>query len=761
MADCHTRRDFLKTISMGMAGVASMPAHLGALGEYALKGSDKWVHTICEMCSSRCLMRARITDGRVVCLEGNTYAPSMGTSLCARGVAGASQLNDKDRLIKPLIRKGKRGENRWEEVSYEKALEIVAQKMQEIKAKHGAQSVLFSSKTGESFEHLRHLAYAYGSPNTFSHWSSCPIAIKTASKHTFGEELNRDYEHADYILNFGHNLFEGIDTPLTKALAQFAANRAKKLVVLEPRFSIIAAKAKEWYPVKAGTDLAFVLALLHVWIRDRKYDHSFVEKFTIGFEHLQEAIQETTPQWQKNITGIDAQVVERIADELYQAAPRCIIDWGHKSTTTPAEYQRTRAILIANVLMGNIERKGGIYFAKEAEWINAFVQEDVALSLDLPFNVSKPSIARIDGAGEVGEYCFVSSKHGILQAIPDAILTQKPYPIKGWIMTRHNPLITVAHPAKMKEAMQALELIVVNDIYLSETAMMADVVFPDCTYLEKDEAVVEISDKSPTYSMRNKVIEPIGGTMSYVALFRALAAKLKCDQSYTWSDITTYRLAQTRANKEILEELISKGIYKEPIPELLCQDRQMVEHFIEKFPKLASYKDEDGLFSLVLKTLKTPSHKIEIFCQHVEKVFQGYGVPRASHMDVSQGYPYTLISGKSAIHTNGHTQNVPYLHMLMPENPLWIHPTTAKAHGLKQGDWCYVFNGVDRLKTKIFITEGIRPDTLFSYMGFGRQSPRLSRANEKGMNPSKLLSLHIAPVCGSMITNCGVNITKA
>lgn len=761
MAHRHTRRDFLKTITTAtFAGISTIPSSLEALSEYTLKGSDKWVNTICEMCSSRCLMKARVVSGKVVFLEGNEHAPMMGTSLCARGVAGTSQFYDKDRLTKPLIRVGKRGENRWREVGYEEALAYVAEKLNDIKARHGAKSVLFSSKTGESFEHLRHFAYAFGSPNTFSHWSSCPIAIKTASEHTFGEELNRDYAHANYILNFGHNLFEGLDVTLTKTLAQFAANPSKKLVVLEPRFSITAAKAKEWYPIKPGSDLAFVLALIHVWIRDGKYDRSFIEAYTVGFEHLKNATKETTPQWQKSFTSIDASVVERVADELYLAAPLCIIDWGHKATTTKAEYQRTRAILIANALMGNIEKKGGIYFVKEAEWINTLLGEKRAFELETPTQSKKPNIPRIDGARQEGEHLFISSKHGVLQAIPDAILYAKPYPIKAWVMTRHNPLVTVANPKKMKEAMEVLELIVVNDIYASESAMMADVIFPDASYLERDEGVVEISDKSPMYAMRNRVVEPIGKTVDHAQLFRDLALHVKCDAPYTWQDIHAYRMVQTKGNATMLEELLNKGIFKAPIPELLCREKTMVDSFLEKFPHIASFKDAEGLLSSVLTKLKTPSGKIEIFASHVEHHFKGFGVPRSVDMDVTQGYPYVLTSGKSAIHTNGHTQNVPYLNMLMSDNPLWMHPQTAKAHGLKEGDWCYLENGVDKVKTKVFLTQGIRPDTLFSYMGFGRDSSRLTRAYQKGMNPSKLLSLSIAPICGAMVTNCGVNIIK-
>lgn len=761
MAHSHTRRDFLKGMGVGVGSFSLFPGSLGALESYVLKGSDKWVYTVCEMCSSRCPSKARVVDGKVVFLEGNEYAPVMGTSLCARGVAGASQLYDKERLVTPLVRVGKRGENRWREVSYDEAISLVANTLQTLKQRYGAQSVLFSSKTGESFEHLRHFAYAFGSPNVFSHWSSCPIAIKTASKHTFGAELQRDYANANYILNFGHNLFEGIDITLSKPLAQFAAEPSKKLVVLDPRFSVVAAKAHEWHPIKAGSDLAFVLSLLHVWIRDGKYDRSFVEEYTLGFEHLIASTKEATPQWQKQFTGIEASVVERIADELYRAAPRCIIDWGHKATTGQAEYQRSRAILIANVLMGNLEKEGGIYFAKEAEWINAFVGKNVALELHTPFQSTAPAIERVDGAGQKGVHEFIDPKHGCLQAIPEAIFSQKPYPIKAWVMTRHNPLMSVADPAKMKETMEALEFIVVNDIYVSETAMMADVVFPEATYLERDEGIVEISAKSPMYAMRNRVVEPLGKTLGCAELLRKIALHVKCDEGYEWSTMDALRLSQVKGDVAFVETLMHKGFFKAPIPELLCREPRYVEAFSEKFPQVARLKDAKGHFAKVLKSLKTPSGKIEIFCPDVEKSFPRYGVPRAVDMDVMQGYPYVFMSGKSAIHTNAHTHNVPYLNMLMSENPLWIHPRTAKKHGLKQGEHCYVKNGTDSLKTKVFITEGIRPDTLFAYMGFGRTSVRLSRACGKGINPSALLFLQEAPVCGAMVTNVGVEIVKA
>ena len=761
MAYFQARRDFLKAVTTGASATVLIPGSLGALGDMALKGEDKFIRSICEMCSSRCPMEARVVNGKTVLIQGNAFAKEMGTSLCAKGVAGASQLYDAQRLVTPLIRAGKRGENKWREASWDEALSLISTKLSALKERYGARSVIFSAKTGEQYDLLRSFASAFGSPNVFSHWSSCPIAIESAFTHTFGEKLHRDFENSRYILNFGHNLFEGLDIPLTKAMAHFSADPSKKLVVFDPRFSVMASKANEWHPIKVASDLAFVLALLHVWIRDGKYDKKFVDAYTIGFEKLAESLKETTPQWQQTLTGIEAKVVERIAAEVYAAAPRCIIDWGHKATTTKAEYQRTRAILIANILMGNVEKEGGIFFAKTAERINALAFEKVVPELSDPYPRPRINELRIDGAGEEGAHRFVSRSHGVLQAIPDAILAQKPYEIKGWFLTRHNPLVTVAHPQKMKEAMEQLEFIVVNDVYLSDTAMMADVVLPESTYLERDEGISKYSFKAPTYAMRNRIVEPLHHNRSLIEVIRDLAERMGFGSHYAWKTIAELRAFQAKGDAELLQTLLMRGVASFDVPPLLALQPSSVERFCERYPKSSVKKDHQGLFSHMLGSLKTPSGKIEIFSAEVEKAFKGYGVPRAVDMDVTQGFPYVLTSGKSAVHTNGHTQNIPYLHMFLSSNPIWMHPSSAKAHGLKMGDTFYLQNAISKEKATVFITEGIRPDTLFAYMGFGRDAPELKRTHGKGTNPSKLLSLESATLCGAMITNIGVNIVKA
>lgn len=109
-------------------------------------------------------------------------------------------------------------------------------------------------------------------------------------------KLKRDFANAKYVVNFGHNLFEGIVIADAKKLAKFAASKDTKLLVLEPRFSVVASKADEWLPVKPGTDLAFVLALINTWIQNGTYDKEFIEKFTTGFDEIVKSVEGKTPE---------------------------------------------------------------------------------------------------------------------------------------------------------------------------------------------------------------------------------------------------------------------------------------------------------------------------------------------------------------------------------------------------------------------------------------------------------------------------------
>lgn len=755
-----SRRSFLKT-SAAVGTLAAFEANLGANLTFS-KSNSKFVPSVCEMCSTRCPIEAEVVNDKCRFIQGNPKFGANKTSVCARGGAGVNQLYDPKRIVKPLIRVGKRGENRWREASWDEALNLCAKKLGEIKDKYGPQSVVFTSKSGESHTQMMNFACAYGSPNIFSHWSCCPITYNMVLSHTYGSGLSRDFANSKYIVNFGHNLFEGLVISDTKKVAKFANREDTKLLVLEPRFSVMASKADEWLPVKPGTDLAFLMALIHVWIRDSKYDKDFIDKYTIGFEEVAKSVKQTSPKWQENITGIKAKDVERIANEIWQKAPQVIIDWGHKTTTTRAEYQRTRAIAIANALMGNFEKRGGIYFSKDAKTFNKLCEEELFPTLanpDAGFKIPKGQ--RIDGCGEEGhKHEFISRKHGVLMDITPAILSQKPYPVKGWVNTRFNHLINVAGTNETIKAINELDFVVSIDIYLNDFSNLADVVLPEATYLERDESIQNKSGTAPGYYMRNKAVEPIAGTKSGYEIFRELARIMKIDKDYTWNNISEYRMAQAKGNDKLVADLIKNGYVSWKVPQVYYREAKFVKKFVEAYPNAAKFVDEDGLMSSQVK-FKTPSSKIELFLPNIEAKFPGEGCLNANNMDVYGGHELCLMSGKTPIHTNGHTQSLPILNDLMSYSPVWINPKTAGSKGLKNGDNVILKNKFAEVKAVLMVTEGIREDALFIYHGFGHATPDLDNINGVGTNQSVILNPDDGVICGTMVTNVGVDIIKA
>ena len=727
------RREFLK-FSAGVSAAASSLSG-GALQGAANEG-EKHVHSFCEMCSSRCPIEAKVVDGKVRFLSGNPKAGGTATSLCARGGSGLSQLYDENRIKKPLIRAGERGENKWREVSWDEALDYVASKMLDIKQKYGSESFVFTCKSSQTHKLMVNFASAYGSPNCFSHFSCCPITYQMVCEQMYGiAKLKRDFANAKYVVNFGHNLFEGIVIADAKKLAKFAASKDTKLLVLDPRFSVVASKADEWLPVKPGTDLAFVLALINTWIQNGTYDKEFIEKFTTGFDEIVKSVEGKTPEWQETITGIKASDVRRIADEIYKAAPRVIFDFGHKTTTTRAEYMRTKAIMVANAMMGNWEVKGGLFGGKNAKTFNKLV-------------------------GEAGAHKFVSRKHGVLMDIDNAILNEKPYAIKGWFNIRFNHLINVAETMKSIEAMKKLELIVVSDVYLNDMATFADVILPESSYLERDEGIEDKSGLKPAYMIRNKVVDPVGDTKDGAFIFRELARRMKIDELYTWNDIREFRMQQAGGDVNLLAALEKDGFITWDEPGILFREKGMIDKFIAKYPVASKFVGENDLMDDMAK-LKTKSGKIELFLPDVEAQFAGYGALNDKDMDTFDGHELCLTCGKTPVHTNGHTQAVPFLNDLMSDSPIWINPNTAKKQNLRDGDTVLVKNKFGEQKGKLMVTEGIREDTLFIYHGFGHITPGLKSIDHVGLNTSVLLDPAEGPVAATMVTNVGVSISKA
>ncbi len=756
-----SRRSFIKGMGIGCVGctVGSLPPGALALNPVtSLKGQSKLTPSLCEMCSYRCPIEAQVVNNKTVFIQGNRNSPHQKTRVCARGGSGVSLIYDPKRIVKPMKRKGPRGAGEWEVISWEQAYTEIAEKMASIKQHYGAESIFFSSKSGSLSSHLFHLAAAFGSPNTFTHASTCPAGKAIAASVMMGGDLKMDLANSKYILSFGHNLYEGIEVAETYELMT-AQERGAKLVSFDPRLSVVSSKANEWFAIRPGGDLPVLMAMCHIMVKENLYDKDFIEKFTVGFPQLVEVLQDTTPEWAQAHSDVPAKDIIRITREIAAKAPHALVMPGHRATFNKDEINMRRMIFTFNALLGNIVREGGMYQKKAAAKYNKLAGIDVAPELAKPTVKGMPKITakRVDATAP--QFKYINKGGGIVQSIIDSTLHGVPYQTKAWIMSRHNPFQTVSCRPDLEKTAQKLDLIVSCDVYLSESASYADYLLPESTYLERDEEISDVSGLNPAYALRQQVVEPIGDTKPSWLIWMELGKKLGLASYFPWENMGVRQLYQVKGDENLYKEIHQKGYLSYGIP-LLLREPSYVKAFVAQYPDAIKHVDNNNMMEKSL-SFKSPSGLIEIYSEELESLLENYGIPRFHNFPLKQKDELYFIQGKVAVHTNGATQYVPLLAELMWKNPVWLHPDTAKSHGIKHGDEIILENSVGKEKAHALITTGIRPDTVFVYMGSGSKTGEKTPATTNGIHCSSLLPHEISPVSGTDVHTSGVKISLA
>ena len=358
-----TRRQFIK-ISGATAGSAVVASGLGThwWGADAPSGhdpdtdGDKVIPTFCEICFWKCGVLAHVKEGKVTKLTGNPKHPLSRGRLCPRGLGGTGLLYDPDRLKRPLVRVKKRGKDVFEAVSWDKALDEVAEGMLKLKDKYGPERLaLFTHGYGGSW--FKHLVKAYGSNNIAApSYAQCRGPREVGYWLTFGQGVGSpemvDIENAKCITLIGSHLGENMHNTQVQELAD-AIGKGAELVVVDPRYSVAASKARYWLPIKPGTDLALLLAWIHVIIKHKRYDADFIEKHAMGFEQLAEHVKDKTPEWAYAITGLKPQLIKDSALFLSSFRPASLIHPGRRTTWYGDDTQRLRAMSIIAALLGS------------------------------------------------------------------------------------------------------------------------------------------------------------------------------------------------------------------------------------------------------------------------------------------------------------------------------------------------------------------------------------------------------------------------
>jgi len=713
------RRAFLKVAATAAAAVtAGSPRSARALGlTHSVDGMppDREVPTFCEICFWNCGVLARVRKNRVLALRGHPDYPNARGRLCGRGQAGAAFVTDKDRLKYPMIRTGARGEGRFRRVGWPEAYKAIAEGFAGVKARYGARALgLFYHGTGGPL--LRKMMVAYGSPNYAApSYSQCKGARDVGYGLTFGEHFPSpeplDFEATRCMVLFGSHLGENAHNSQMQDFVKARA-RGAHLVVLDPRLSTAAARADVWLPVKPGSDLAVILAFMHLLVKEGTYDRTFVRERTVGFEPLAAHLADFTPQWASEEARVPA---ERIVDAyrlMVKSMPAVLVHPGrHTSWYGEADLHRARGQAILTALLGAFWRPGGIYRPERAS-VPDFPSPELP---DLPDHVDRAA-KRYPFAEEV-----------TTNGLRDATLTGYPYPVKGWFVHGTNLIQSMPRPSETISAIENLDFLAVCDIEPTEVTRYADVLLPEDTYLERYDDLALGAGKTPYVGLRQPVVKSPHDTRPAWRIAKELGTELGVGDFFAFSTFEEYLETRLAGAGLSLGKLSVDGIQEVP----------------RKTP-LYLADGEDYRFH-------TPSGRIELYSKRLADA--GYP-PLPAYSPAPEPPPghFRLLYGRSPLHTFGRTQNNAILSDLEGVNALWVSPAVAAELHLTSGDEVMVANdrGHETGPLPLKVTERMPEGSVYMVHGFGHTARGLSRAFRKGGSDSELIDNYaVDPMSGT------------
>jgi thiosulfate reductase/polysulfide reductase chain A len=727
------RREFIQLGAYGAAGAALLGGvttdwynlYANPLPDPDSDG-DQVIPSFCELCFWKCGMLAHVKDGRVTKIKGNPLDPLSQGRLCPRGAGGTGLLYDPDRLKRPMVRVDKRGSQEFEEVSWDTALNVVAENFERIKTKWGASALaLFSHGYGGNW--MKHLFKAYGSPNIAApSYAQCRGPREVGFDLTFGWGVgspeNTDMQNSRCIVLIGSHLGENMHNTQVQDFAAAIRNNAD-IIVVDPRYSVAASKARYWLPIKPGTDLALLLAWMNVIVGEGLYDRDYIERYAYGFEQLRQHVTPYTPEWAYPRTGIEPETIRQTARVMAAARPGTLIHPGRHVTWYGNDTQRTRAIAILNALVGSWGRKGGFY---------------IPSGMDLP-PYPYPQYDKTDAevADRPGPSDYPLADDVLAQGVCEATIpgVRGDSRIKGWMVYGSNLPTTLPDPQQTYRAIQELEFLVTVDVLPAEIVGWSDVVLPEATYLERCDELRVGNYRQPFIGVRQEVVPPMYDSKPGWWIARELASRIGLEGFFPWQDSMEYAKWRLTAAGHDCDVLKRDGvILGEPGP-----------LYFEEGASPYFYTD---------------SGKIELYSAKLAA--HGFDAMPTYHDDELDEPPpgyYRLLFGRAPTHTFGRTTNNRLLSEVYAENAVWVNRDVARKWSLTDGERVYLQNqdGVrSSFSAPVKVTSRIRGDCVYMVHGYGRKPKRLRFAHGKGIDDSELLTRYkIDPIMGG--TGMNVN----
>jgi anaerobic selenocysteine-containing dehydrogenase len=660
-----------------------------------MPGETQVVKTLCRLCEPGCGVQAHVQGGRLVKVDGWADHPTSQGFICPKAEAAPRIVHAPERLIRPLRRAGEKGEGRWEEFSWESALQALTEKLTLLKNEYGAECVaLFRGQAadwGAPWQYALRFMFAFGSPNTSTPSHICYFPRVAAENLTYGCFTAPDYDRAQTIVEWGACR---IDTHLPAWLRiQAAQRRGARLIVVDPVRSKIAERATLWLQVRPGTDGALALGIIHVLVEEALFDREFVDQWTVGFDLLAQEAAKYTPDHVEKITLVPAEKVRQAA-RLIATGGATAIYTGNGLEHHTSTFQTLRAIASLKGLAGTIDEPGGNLFLTLVKW--AHLEGNELLSSQ-------------QKAKRIGRYnLFTDMSYCVpFPEIVDSILTEKPYPIRALIVLGGNPAVSMPHTERVERALRKLELLVVLDPLLTRTAQLADLVLPAATQFEKTGLIAStVWGEFGDYALLKRGAVAVEDSWPDWKILFELAGRLGLDEAFPWSNV---------------EEAIDYQLSPSGLTVAALKAR----------PGGIRFKEGEEHHKYERDGFATKSGKVEFYSQVLEDA--GYDpLPRwqepaespISQPEVAHDFPLIGCSaGKTVNYVHTQFRHIPELRKREPDPWVRIHPGDARSRGIREGDWVKISSPRGNIRMKALVTDATLPGVLSISPQWGESIP--------------------------------------
>jgi len=600
--------------------------------------------TSCALCGSGCRLKIITASDGSRRVAGDRHDPVSGGQLCRKGLNTLELMNHPQRLTQPMKRVGKRGEGKWKTISWQEAIEFTAKQLTASQQQWGQNSVFMAYGYSKDFMYTQLLRLANGlqTVNIVGPETVCWAPTKLGHEYTLGYNPSHDInEQTRCIMLWGVNKYKTRFSDVKQL--NVALKSGAKTVCIDPQYTRHAKKANHWLPIKPGADLALALALLKIIIDEQLYDHEFVAQWCEGFDQLKQHLASYDLEQLAQEVQISSAEILSVARLYAQSKPAVIIS-GNALDHNSDSFQVNRAIAMLMAITGNLDIPGGQFQSHAPSLVSGrWPYDDKEVHA-----LSTQKRACSAGTPVLPEY-FRATNQGITRAILHSV----PMPIKAGLVMGANPLLSWPDTHAVHQALSALDFLAVSELFMTPTAMMADIVFPAASFMEY-EGITQGLDGSVRYQPKlaqtgnarpdHQIVAAIGETMGVL--------DPQSDTAY-WDDFLQpggLDFATVKALQMVLPP---------------ASPHRYRKYLTDGFP--------------------THTRKVELYSAQLATM-NADPLPMYRPMAADNpAFPLRLTTAKSKHYMFSHGRQISPLRNVHPEPLVRVHPETASRLGLKEG----------------------------------------------------------------------------